>query len=61
MRRLYLCATLAAAATLFVEVGTLQAQRVEAYISEDSVNVGDRFTLTLVAMHGFDEMPSHAL
>lgn len=58
MRRLYLCATLAAAATLFAEVGTLQAQRVEAYISEDSVNVGDRFTLTLVAMHGFDEMPS---
>lgn len=60
MRRLYLCATLAAAATLFAEVGTLQAQRVEAYFSEDSVNVGDRFTLTLVAIHGFDEMPSFA-
>jgi hypothetical protein len=58
MRRLYLCATLAAVATLFAEVGTLHAQRVEAYISEDSVNVGDRFTLTLVAMHGFDETPS---
>ncbi len=58
MRRLHLCAILAAAATLFAEVNTLQAQRVEAYISEDSVNVGDRFALTLVAMHGFDEVPS---
>lgn len=58
MRRLYLYATLAAVATLFAEVDTLRAQRVEAYMSEDTVNVGDRFTLTLVAMHGFDEMPS---
>ena len=58
MRRLYLCATIAAVATLFAEVGTLQAQRVEAYLSEDSVTVGDRFALTLVAIHGFDEMPS---
>ena len=58
MRRLYLYATLAAAITLFAEVDTLQAQRVEAFISEDSVSVGDRFALTLVAIHGFDEMPS---
>ena len=34
------------------------AQRVEAYLSEDTVSVGDRFTLTLVALHGFDEIPS---
>jgi len=34
------------------------AQRVEAYVSEDTVSVGDRFTLTLVALHGFDEIPS---
>ena len=58
MRRLYLYATVAAAVTLFAGVDTLQAQRVEAYISEDSVSVGDRFALTLVAIHGFDEMPS---
>lgn len=36
----------------------ISAQRVDAYISEDSIYVGDRFTLTLIAMHGFEEMPS---
>lgn len=35
-----------------------QAQRVEAYLSADSVTVGDRFTLTLVALHGFAADPS---
>ena len=34
------------------------AQRVEAYLSADSVTVGDRFTLTLVALHGFETAPS---
>ncbi len=34
------------------------AQRVEAYVSVDSVSVGDRFELTLVALHGFDSEPS---
>jgi len=33
------------------------AQRVEAYLSADSVSVGDRFTLTLVALHGFASQP----
>jgi hypothetical protein len=34
------------------------AQRVEAYLSAGSVSVGDRFTLTLVALHGFAAHPS---
>lgn len=35
-----------------------RAQRVEARLSADTVAVGDRFTLTLVAVHGFDMSPS---
>ena len=35
-----------------------QAQRVEAYLSVDSASVGDRFQLTLVALHGFAAEPS---
>lgn len=35
-----------------------RAQRVEARLSADTVAVGDRFTLTLVAVHGFDTSPS---
>ncbi len=35
-----------------------QAQRVEAYLSADSVSVGDRFQLTVVALHGFATEPS---
>jgi len=34
------------------------AQRVEAYLSADSVTVGDRFTLTLVALHGLETEPA---
>ncbi|MFQ5568987.1 MAG: hypothetical protein ACE5G0_04890 [Rhodothermales bacterium] len=34
-----------------------RAQRVEAYLSADSVTVGDRFSLTLVAMHGASLTP----
>jgi len=34
------------------------AQRVDAYLSKDTVTVGDRFTLTLVALHGFDQIPA---
>ncbi len=34
------------------------AQHVEAYLSTDTAAVGDRFTLTVVALHGFDEPPS---
>lgn len=34
------------------------AQRVDAYLSQDTVSVGDRFTLTVVALHGFDQIPS---
>ena len=36
----------------------VQAQRVEAYLSADSAAVGDRFALTLVALHGFASDPS---
>lgn len=53
MSRLYL---LLLAVTLMSSPG--QAQSVDAYLSEDSVSVGDRFTLTLIAIHGFDEIPS---
>lgn len=53
MSRLYL---LLLAVTLISSPG--QAQSVDAYLSEDSVSVGDRFTLTLIAIHGFDEIPS---
>ena len=35
-----------------------QAQRVEAYLSVDSASVGDRFALTLIALHGFTAEPS---
>ena len=50
-------------ATILLLAGLLaaspaQAQRVEAYLSADSVTVGDRFTLTLVALHGFETAPS---
>ena len=49
--------------TIVLLVGLLaaapaHAQRVEAYLSADSVTVGDRFTLTLVALHGFETLPS---
>ncbi|MDE2834015.1 MAG: hypothetical protein OXM02_05790 [Bacteroidota bacterium] len=33
-------------------------QQLEAYMSADSVTIGERFTLTLTALHGFDESPS---
>ena len=35
-----------------------QGQYLEAYVSADSVTVGERFTLTLTAIHGFNEPPS---
>ena len=34
------------------------AQHVEAYLSADSVTVGEQFTLTITALHGFEEPPS---
>ena len=34
------------------------AQQIEAHFSADSAAIGDRFTLTLVAYHGFDSEPS---
>ncbi len=58
MSRLYLYVTLALSTAFVSQLDTVQAQRVDAYLSEDSVYVGDRFTLTLIALHGFDEMPS---
>ncbi len=38
-------------------VGQAQAQQVRAYLSADSVRVGDRFSLTLVAEHQYAEDP----
>ncbi len=58
MSRSYLYVILALSITLVSRLDTVQAQRVDAYLSEDSVFVGDRFTLTLIALHGFDETPS---
>ena len=58
MNRSYLYVILALLIALVSQLDTVQAQRVDAYLSEDSVYVGDRFTLTLIALHGFDEMPS---
>ena len=43
---------------LLMAASPAHAQRVEAYLSADSVTVGDRFTLTLVALHGFETAPS---
>ncbi len=43
---------------LLMMASPAHAQRVEAYLSADSVTVGDRFTLTLVALHGFETTPS---
>lgn len=51
-------ATMAVVAALLCSPASLHAQRVDAYLSEDSVSVGDRFTLILTAIHGFDEAPS---
>ncbi|MCY4204207.1 MAG: BatA domain-containing protein [Bacteroidetes bacterium] len=58
MNRLYLYIILAVAAVLMIGSDPVQAQRVDAYLSEDSAYVGDRFTLTFIAMHGFDQIPS---
>ena len=58
MSRLYLFVLLSAGIILVPSPEQAWGQRVEAYLSEDSVYVGDRFTLTLIAMHGFDEGPS---
>ena len=33
-------------------------QQLEARVSADSIAIGERFTLTLTALHGFDEPPS---
>ena len=43
---------------LLMAASPAHAQRLEAYLSADSVTVGDRFTLTLVALHGFETAPS---
>lgn len=45
-------------AGLLLATSPAYAQRVEAYLSVDSATVGDRFTLTLVALHGFERAPS---
>ncbi len=57
MSRIHLSILLSFAACFFTCL-EVHAQRVDAYLSEDSVYVGDRFTLTLIAIHGFDEPPS---
>ncbi len=54
----YLYLLLSFASVLLITFEDVHAQRVDAYLSEDSVYVGDRFTLTLIAIHGFDEPPS---
>ncbi len=41
----------------FVYAPAAQAQQVRAYVSVDSVRVGDRFSLTVVAEHAFVEDP----
>ncbi len=51
-------ATLSLMAISIIIPNDAHAQRVDAYLSEDTVTVGDRFTLTLVALHGFDQIPS---
>lgn len=38
-------------------VNVSKAQSIRAYLSADSIRVGDRFTLTLVAEHGSDQEP----
>lgn len=43
------------ASLLFVPV--MYAQSINAYVSADSVRVGDRFTLTLVAAHSLEQEP----
>ncbi len=45
-------------AGLLLAAGPAHGQRVEAYLSADSVTVGDRFTLTLVALHGVETEPA---
>ena len=45
---------LVAIACFFLQSGAAQAQQVRAYASVDSVYVGERFTLSLVARHQFD-------
>ena len=35
----------------------VQAQRVDAVVSQDSVRIGERFLLTITALHGFAEEP----
>ena len=59
MSKLHLYALLSVmGTTLMASPEKVQGQRVEAYLSEDSVYVGDRFTLTLIAMHEFEGVPS---
>ena len=58
MSKPYLYVTLLASVVFLGGPDRIHAQRVDAYLSEDSVSVGDRFTLTLIAIHGFDEIPS---
>lgn len=43
---------------LLLAASTAQAQRVQAYLDADSARVGDRFHLTLVALHGFAAAPA---
>ena len=38
-------------------VPMVSGQSIRAYVSEDSVRVGDRFSLTIVAEHGFPDAP----
>ena len=40
-----------------VAIGSAQAQRVEATASVDSTRIGERFLLTVSALHGFEEAP----
>ncbi len=58
MRRSCLYILLTISIVLLTGPDAARAQRVDAYLSEDRVYVGDRFTLTLIAMHGFAEVPS---
>ena len=53
--RVWIVLVLCAATFSVVHVG--QAQSIRAYVSADSVRVGDRFTLTLVAEHELAQEP----
>ena len=55
LRRLTLCLSLG---LLSAVLPAAQAQQVEAYVSADSVTVGERFTLSIVATHAATEVPT---